>query len=153
MCIIDDTPVPIKITVLTEEGESKEDVIHYKIRSVHRRHGNFEKCIWTISPQEEVGCFQVAASEEWLEATEGWGVKINAEGRLEQIGVSEQDEVLKIAKFVDSSSTREWHGYPADFRRRQQDKPSERVLIAWKNRGLINKTKMSKITQRKPCNL
>jgi hypothetical protein len=153
MCILEDTPIPIAITVLTEEGESKEDVIHYKIRSVHRRHGNSEKCIWTISLQEEVDCFKTSADEKWLEDTKGWGLKMNSAGGLSEIGISERQEVLKIAKFVDSGSTREWHGYPADYCRRNQDRPSMKVLMDWKDRGLINKTKMDKIKQYKRCSL
>lgn len=153
MCILEDTPIPISISVLTEEGEGKEDVIHYKIRSVHRRHGNSEKCIWTISLQEEVDCFKVSAFESWLEDTKGWGVKVNSEGGLAQVGISDQSEVLKIAKFIDSSSTREWHSYPADYCRRKQDRPSIGVLMDWKNCGLISKTKMDKIKQHKKCSL
>jgi hypothetical protein len=144
---------PIEISVLTEEGKRVVDVIYYIIRTVHRRRGNPTKCIWTITPQEEIDCFKVAASNKWLEVTEGWGIKINTEGKLDQIGVSERDEALKIAKFVDSNSDRKWHGYPADYCRRKQDKPPERILRDWHTRSLITKAKMSKITQRKLCSL
>jgi hypothetical protein len=78
---------------------------------------------------------------------------VNSEGGLSQIGISDQQEVLKIAKFKDSNSTREWHGYPADYCRRKQDRPSIRILMDWKDRGLISKTKMDKIKQYKRCSL
>jgi hypothetical protein len=153
MCIREDTPIPISILILTEEGDSKEDIIYYKIRSVHRRRGNPEKCIWTITMEEEVDCFQDSANNKWLEDRKGWGLKVNSERRLSEIGISDQQEILKIAKFVDSSSTGEWHGYPADYCRRNQDKPSTRVLMDWKKRGLISKTNINKIKQGKRCNL
>jgi len=153
MDISEDNLIPIKMIVSNEEGKEQEKLIYYKVRSVHRRHGNSEKCIWTIFIHEEVDCFKLSTSENWLEDTKGWGLKINSEGCLEQVGVSEQNESLKIAKFVDSSSTREWHGYPADYCRRKQDRPSTRVLIDWKEKGLISKTKMDKIKQYKKCNL
>jgi hypothetical protein len=153
MCILEDIPIPIITSVFTEKEESTEDIIHYKIRSVHRRHGNSEKCIWVISLQEEVDCFKFSADEKWLEDTKGWGLKVNSGGGLSQIGISDQQEVLKIAKFKDSNSTREWHGYPADYCRRKQDRPSIRILMDWKDRGLISKTKMDKIKQYKRCSL
>jgi hypothetical protein len=149
MCILEDTPIQIPVV-----GEAEEvQVLYYKVRSVHRRRGNPNKCIWTISLEEEVNCFRCSALKKWLEDKEGWGLKINAQGGLEQVGESDKKEKLKIAKFVDSSSTTEWHGYPADYCSRNNDRPSLKVLEDWMNNKIINKTKMSKIKQYKQCNL
>jgi hypothetical protein len=41
-----DTPISISL--------SADKIIYYKLRAVHRRHGNAEKCIWIISVEEEV---------------------------------------------------------------------------------------------------
>ena len=149
MCILEDTPIPITVIV---EGEEVQ-LFSYKVRSVHRRHGNTNKCIWTISIEEEVDCFKDSAFKNWLENKEGWGLKINAKGGLEQVGVSEINEGLKIAKFVDSNSTTEWHGYPADYCRRNKDRPSLKVLKDWMDKKIISKTQMSKIKQYKKCSL
>ncbi len=150
MCILEDTPIPITVVV---EGE-EVPLFSYKVRSVHRRKGNTNKCIWTISIEEEVECFKDSALKKWLENKEGWGLKFNAtNGDLEQVGVSEINEELKIAKFVDSNSTTEWHGYPADYCRRKQDRPSLKVLKDWWDNKIISKTQMSKIKQYKKCNL
>lgn len=144
MCIPEDTPIPIQLTNKT---------IHYKIVTVHRRAGNQNKCIWTITPKEEVDCFQFSASNDWLDEKQGWGLKSNKNGSLDQIGLSTQKKPLKIAKFVDTNLTCEWHGYPADYCKNSQDVPSCKVLEKWKKNNLISKTNFSKIRQRKPCNL
>jgi hypothetical protein len=150
MCTLENTPIPITVVV---EGEEVQ-LCSYKVRSVHRRHGNNNKCIWTISIEEEVKCFKDSACKNWLENKEGWGLKLNAtNGGLEQVGLSEIQEVLKIAKFVDSNLTKEWHGYPADYCRRINDKPSLRVLNDWREKGIISKTQMGKITRGQKCNL
>jgi hypothetical protein len=149
MCILEDTPIPIPVAGEVEEVQ----ILYYKVRSVHRRHGNPNKCIWTISLEAEVECFRDSALKKWLENKEGWGLKFNTQGRLEQVGVSDTKEELKIAKFVDSSSTTEWHGYPADYCSRNKDRPSLKVLEDWKDKNIISKTQMSKIKQYKKCNL
>jgi hypothetical protein len=148
MCILEDTPIPITAGVEEEEVQ-----LYYKVRSVHRRLGNTNKCRWTISIKEEVDCFKDSVFKKWLEKTEGWGLKINGEGGLEQVGLSDIEEVLKIAKFVDSASTNEWHGYPADYCRRNQDRPSLKVLTDWMDKEIITKTQMAKIKQYKKCSL
>ena len=153
MRITEDTPIPIGTLIVNREGEELTETIYYIVRSAHRRNGNSEKCIWTISREDEVNCFQDSRLQDWLEDTKGWGLKINAEGSLDEVGISDQGEILKIGKFRDDNSTREWHGYPADYCRRQQDKPSQRILMDWKNKGLINKTQMNRITQCKKCSL
>ena len=159
MCIITDTPVQV-LSVQEDVGGVKTQInISYKVRSVHRRKGNPEKCIWTINPKEEVECFKNTTSAKWLDtnawsiAKHGWGLKIAVNGGLEEVGISDQGESLKIARFKDTSLTYEWHGYPADYCRRQQDKPPILVLTDWKNKGLITKTQMSKIKQCQRCNL
>jgi hypothetical protein len=159
MCIITDTPVQVLSVQENVGGVDAQINVSYKVRSVHRRKGNSKKCIWTLNPKEEVDCFRDAASAKWLDANawsiakHGWGLKVNANGGLEEVGISDQGESLKIAKFVDSSLNYEWHGYPADYSQRKQDKPPISVLADWKERRLITKTQMSKIKQFQRCNL
>ncbi|MBN3897636.1 MAG: hypothetical protein V7L14_23970 [Nostoc sp.] len=127
--------------------------ISYKINPSHRRSGNPNKSIWTITQDEEITCFQLALSKGWLEEKTGWGIKQNQIGKLEQIGLSPLQEPLKIAKFRDDSQTKEWHGHPADYQNNQQDRPSTKILQIWRNDGIIAKHHITKIRSGKQCNL
>ncbi|MDZ7961923.1 MAG: hypothetical protein RMY34_29285 [Aulosira sp. DedQUE10] len=77
--------------------------IFYQINPAHRRSGNPNKSIWTITQDEEITCFELALSKGWLEEKTGWVIKQNSIGKLEPIGLSPLQEPLKIAKFRDDS--------------------------------------------------
>jgi len=145
MCIIKDDPILI--------DDREKPPTFYQVRSVHRRHGNSEKSIWTISIPEEIECFRYSYSLSWLEKTQGWGLKISSSDQLEEVGKSDQGISLKIAKFRDDKEDKIWHGYPANYREKIQDKPPETILAKWMEAGFINKVQKSRIVQRKPCNL
>lgn len=127
--------------------------IYYQINYSHRRGGNPDKSIWIITENEEVACFELALLQGWLEDKTGWGIKKDSTGKLEQIGISRLQEPLKIAKFRDDSQNNEWHGYPADYQSKQQDRPSTKILQIWREKGIIEKHHISKLRSGKPCNL
>jgi len=150
MCMLE-ADYTIEILLITKE--QKQSTIYYKVTLTHRRDGNPKKCIWTIYSEEEVDCFRQSANHDWLEDTKGWGLKINEQGKLENIGLSPQNEILKIAKFVDSSKNGECHGYPADYRRGTQDRQSTDILIKWNTKHLITNVAMNKFRLGKLCYL
>ncbi len=145
MCTLQDEPILI--------DSQKDPPITYKVRSVHRRRGNANKSIWTIKIPEEVECFRQTYTSLWLEETKGWGLKLSATSQLEEVGVSDQGQILKIAKFRDDEADGVWHGYPANYCYKPQDKPSKKILLKWLEAGLIDKTQKSRISQGKLCNL
>ncbi len=125
---------------------------NYIISSQHRRRGNPNKSVWTISYDEEVDCFIETMTREWQIGTVAWGIKV-VEDILQVVGVNNIRQELKLAKFVDGADTNVWHGYPADYMRKAQDRPATNILKLWVNDGFITKAKMSKIRLGQSCNL
>ena len=125
---------------------------NYIISSQHRRKGNPNKCIWTINHDEEVACFTETMISGWKSGTEAWGLRV-VNNILQVIGINNDTKELKLAKFVDGSETNVWHGYPADYMRRAQDRPTTIILKAWVDTGFLTKSKMSKIRLGQSCNL
>ena len=125
---------------------------NYIISSQHRRTGNPNKSIWTINFDEEVECFINAMNGNWKTEAIAWGIKTIGDV-LHVVGLNPDNEELKIAKFVDGSKTNVWHGYPADYMRKAQDRPETVILKTWVDNGYITKAKMSKIRLGQSCNL
>jgi hypothetical protein len=124
----------------------------YYISSQHRKKGNPNKSIWIISFEEEVNCFIQTISNTWKVKAEAWGIKLNG-NTLQVVGLNNNNEELKLAKFVDGTNTDVWHGYPADYVCNAQDRPTTEILKYWVHQGYITKSKMKKIRQGQPCNL
>lgn len=125
---------------------------NYLISSQHRRRGNPNKCRWTITFAEEVACFIQTINQNWRDGNEGWGLKLN-NILVQVVGINNDNEELKIAKFIDGTGTNVWHGYPADYTSRSQDRPTTGILRTWVNNGYITKSKMTKIRLGQPCSL
>lgn len=127
--------------------------IFYTTVSQHRVGGNSNKSIWSISLQEEVNCFQYSLSNNWLENYIGWGLRLSNNNQMEVLGYNRLLNDLKIAKFIDGCENDSWHGYPADYRNKIQDRPPFKVLKEWGNNGFIHKHQISKIRSGKQCAL
>lgn len=125
---------------------------NYIISSQHRRSGNPNKSIWTISFDDEVECFIQTMKGNWKSGTEAWGIKV-LDNVLQIIGLNNKKQELKLAKFVDGANTNVWHGYPADHVRKSQDRPTTNILKTWVGSGYLTKAKMSKIRLGQSCNL
>ena len=69
------------------------------------------------------------------------------------VGYTVDKKELKIAKFVDSNHNEKWHGYPANYIKNSQDRPSAKVLELWNTAGYISTATMKKIKGGQPCNL
>ena len=125
---------------------------NYIISSQHRRQGNPNKSIWTISFNEEVECFIQAINQEWKNGSKAWGLQF-INNALQSIGINNNRQELKLAIFVDGSKINVWHGYPADYLQNSHDRPTTRILKNWVDSGYITKAKMSKIRLGQSCNL
>ena len=124
----------------------------YIISSQHRKTGNFHKSIWLIPFTEEVECFTQTINENWKDGNKAWGVKI-IDAIFQVLGKNNENEELKLAKFVDGNYSNIWHGYPADYLRKAQDRPTTDILKVWVQKGFLTKSKMSKIRRGQSCNL
>jgi len=124
----------------------------YIVSSQHRKTGNPNKTIWTLSYEEEVECFTLSKKESWIDGKYGWGIK-PSNSLISYLGHNFENERLKLAKFVDGSDNDVWHGYPADYLRRNQDRPPYEILKDWVKKKHLNKSKMNKIRRGQSCNL
>lgn len=122
--------------------------IFYKIHPHHRQTGLPNKSTWSISYQEEINCFVFTYNSNYIEINFGFGFLLNNTRKLEVIGTSINDKKLKFAKFVDGNNNHRWHGYPADYINNKQDKPSEELLLLWKNSGIITKPQFKRVKGR-----
>lgn len=136
----------------TEIDLTKKTKGNYIISSQHRRAGNPNKSIWVISFNEEIECFIQAMNGDWKVGAEAWGIKVVGD-ILQVVGLNNDKHELKLAKFVDGTNKNIWHGYPADYMSKAQDRPATNILKAWVKNGFLTKSKMSKIRLGHSCNL
>ena len=117
------------------------------IHHPHRRQSKYahQKSQWTISQQEELAVYQNSINNNWLAGVFYWGLHLQGNAP-QQLGVYKQPSSfgLKIAKFVGDQQNN-WHGYPVAHWLSPWDKPTDEVLMKWKDAGIINKAKMAKI--------
>lgn len=123
----------------------------YYISSAHRRVQR-NKSHWTVTIDQEVDCFVLSQTSNWIENIVCWGLISNGNNLL-VLGLNSQREELKIAKFVAKNNYRVWHGYPADYCRNDQDRPGIRILQDWRTKRHIEKHHIIKIRRGKVCNL
>jgi hypothetical protein len=137
---------------LDTEIDIEDLKVKYIFSSAHRRIQK-DKSRWTVTTIEELECFKSSLSLKHVEGDEiAWGyIKVSI--NLNDLGINKHKENLKIAKFVDKSSLKIWHGYPADFVRNAQDRPGIEILKSWRQNGIIEKHHIIKIRQGKVCNL
>ncbi|MGN7811453.1 hypothetical protein [Flavobacterium sp. 22076] len=142
-----ETEVEIKTTNKLEDFKVK-----YIFSSAHRRTQK-DKAKWIISTHEELACFKNAQINKYLENKGlAWGY-LKTANNFTDLGINGHKEILKIAKFVDKNEVKIWHGYPADFARNPQDRPSIDILRTWRTNQVIEKHQILKIRQGKTCNL
>lgn len=109
--------------------------------------------VWTVPVSTEVACFVRACRESWgVSCSELWGHN-RTDGRLEPLGLNGHGECLWFGKFVQAAHTIPWHGYPADYRRKAQDRPPVSVLQQWRDLGILAKHQVAKVMSGRPCKL
>ena len=130
---------------------SPDRAVIYTISKKHRGQ-NPEKSHWTITMPKEVALFREALRSGYEDTYTAWNLYV-VDGAACEVGRSVEDIELKIAKFVDSCRNEQWHGYPANYLKNNQDIPSAKVLRQWNNAGIISTATMKKIKGGQPCNL
>ncbi|WP_271765927.1 hypothetical protein [Aquimarina algiphila] len=130
----------------------EEITTRYIISSQHRATGNPNKTVWSVDFNDEVECFRLSKTSDWIQDNYGWGIKV-INSIIQYIGHNFENETLKLAKFVDGNGNDIWHGYPADYLRRSQDRPPTFILKNWVEQGFLTKAKMNKIRRGQSCNL
>lgn len=127
----------------------------YIVVDYHRKASYIaNKSQWLVTIDEEMDCFRNTINNNWKENENGWGIRWDAGHRvLVVLGKSVSQYDLKIAKFTKDVNLNHWHGYPADWQQRTQDRPPIKILNDWRTTGFISKHKMAKIRNGKKCDL
>ena len=133
---------------ITDERE-----VIYTISKKHRGR-NAEKSHWIIKMPKEVALFRDALKlgYEDKENYTAWNLLV-VDSEVCVVGESTEEINLKIAKFVDSNKNEQWHGYPANYMKNNQDIPPANVLRQWYDANIISGATMKKIKGGQPCNL
>ena len=117
----------------------------------HRGQADQHRSIWTKPVPEEIACFVQAWQESWgTNGGELWG-HVREGTRLQPLGLNRYGEHLWFGKFLHNPHPVQWHGYPADYRRKSQDRPPEKVLFKWRDIGILAKHQVYKIMAGKSC--
>lgn len=124
---------------------------YYKAVSYHRN-GTGGKSQWTISVDDEIDLFAVAKRDGQIFDDKGYAIWI-IDSKAGVLGVTEHDSETKLARFVDGTRSDHWHGYPANYLRAKNDIPPMTLLRLWKDRGLIEKSDITRMKTQKPCSL
>jgi hypothetical protein len=138
-------PTPLDVEIRTPAGHS------YIVKSDHRSLPTEHKSAWCISVSEEIACFDRTIAANWTQDSVGWGLHITHQEPLILGNNLLRD--FKIGKFVSDPQSTIWHGYPADYRTKLQDRPPAGILTAWRDAGIIQKHEIARVRQGKPCSL
>jgi len=137
--------------------QNNKSDLYYASLAYHRNNTRkSEKSQWRISIKEEFQVFNDCfINFSWFDNHIGWGIYLDPETKsnMLQIGISTIKNPLHFIKYVDGGKDNMWHGYPADYLRKIQDKPSSIFLNEIYSRGFISKPQYSKIKKGKKCNL
>jgi hypothetical protein len=118
----------------------------------HRNHSS-SKSQWTITTQEEYDSFTASQNQSWYIGDIGWGLYFIGQA-INYLGISQnRQQRLFIAKFIQNHSPVFWHGYPADHMIHNQDIPPNDILFKWQTIGILELSKIRKLSRGQPCNL
>lgn len=111
-----------------------------------------EKDQWRVPLSVEFAIFRCALGTRCCDQEFGWGLLLT-QLRPQVLGENTFQEDLFIAKFRRQRSRPMWHGHPADYRRKAQDRPPQKVLLRWVRAGIIQKNHMAQIKSGLKCSL
>lgn len=119
--------------------------VQYLFYEKHRGVPTAEISVWKVEFQKELECFKESFESDWKVDNNSWGFIRDGNG-YEVLGNNLSNPQLYFAKFVGDDHN-VWHGYPADFKNKPNDKPKQAVLQKWKDGKIINKPVLRKIQQ------
>lgn len=121
----------------------------YKFIEKHRTFGFKDASRWIITRNEEYkladDSIELNYVEENKKCKQAYNLLKNA-NKIEVVGKNFKNDELKLGKFINSYQN-EWHGYPADYCRNNQDRPNQNTLKKLLDDGKIDKKQMRRISQ------
>lgn len=124
---------------------------YYKSVSYHRN-GTAGKSQWIITVDNEIDLFAKAKRDEQIFDNNGYAIWVIDE-KTGVLGYTENNSETRLARFVDGSRSDHWHGYPANYLKKKNDIPPMTLLKKWKEKGLIEKSDLTRMKYQKPCSL
>ena len=153
---------PYALTVTKPDGVSEVHDGVYYVNGQHRKHMK-KKSYWTVTPNEEVECFEANYEWYWRGGADAkdmpkkyFGILTDADNDIMLLGTNRYKEKVRIARFIPYNHeadglNRFWHGYPACYWRNDQDVPSSHFLRGLASRGLISGSDVDKIIHGQTC--
>ena len=111
----------------------------------HRTFGNPNASVWTCTLKEEFDLAEDGLKSQYIENKKDLQA-YNLKKGLLILGRNNINPELRIAKFINSTPT-VWHGYPADYVQKNQDRPTLDVLNKMYSNGLISAKEMKRISK------
>ncbi len=123
--------------------------VYYVAKRYHRNRHR-EKSQWKITVHLEVTSFYRSYCSDWHDNVIAWGLNMPANAPA-ILGLSVERLPVLVAKFRNSGPY--WSGYPVDYQKTPEDRPSPAVLRAWWQAGIIQKHEISRVRSGRPCSL
>jgi len=123
---------------------------YYVFVPYHHGRPTADKSVWQITNDDEFSIFLLSINNSWIKESYSWSHFLEA-NQIRPVGVNFHGEDLYFGKFINENA--ESHGYPADYRRKIQDRPPVEILLIWEKLGVIKSHHISKILRGIKCNL
>ena len=126
---------------------------HAYVSKSDHRDGTAKKSQWVISVVDEERVFGLAVSSGWTLGDRAWGLHIE-QNKARYLGTSATDPgpaVNLIVALFEIAATS--HGYPADPRRSNREKPPTEVQREWLRGPYIRAAAVRKLGQGQRCRL
>jgi hypothetical protein len=140
---------------LTIEKRREIESGKFYIHKLDHRNGSRIKSQWKINEDAEWQCFATASAQPISNQITCYYWFHFEKGKIEYLGESKSEDLpvrdLFIAKFISDPHSHDWHGYPADYQKNNQDRPPAIILDYWLKNNYLTAPKISKISQGKPC--
>lgn len=120
----------------------------------HRSKGNANASIWAIGCREEYDLADRSINKKYIEVPDNGTIKevaynvLKINGQIKVVGHNSSGSDLVISKHIKPQGN-QWHGYPADYIRNQQDKPKNATLQKLQNDDLITRREAVSIARGK----
>lgn len=112
----------------------------YSLSNRHRGPASDKKSTWTVNTTIEVELFEESMQKSYINNQLSWNIHST------YIGHDKDGSNVKLARFDSRNATNnEWHGYPVNYSKDPNNRPSKDILIEWVNRSIITKSEKIKI--------
>ena len=112
----------------------------YSLSNRHRGRASDKKSTWTVNTTIEVELFEESMQKSYINNQLSWNIHST------YIGHDKDGSNVKLARFDSRNATNnEWHGYPVDYSKDPNNRPSKEILNEWVKRSIITNSEMIKI--------